>query len=133
MSLSNSSKSSKSGKSSKSTKQTYTKKTHREHILDLPDAYIGSSELNNFEDVYVYKNNKIVKSNIAFIPGFYKIFDEILVNATDQYIRTISQKENKTVKNVQVVSNINVDINKDSGYISILNNGTGIEVKSKFK
>lgn len=117
-----------SSKTGKSTKQTYTKKTHREHILDLPDAYIGSSELNNFEDIYVYKNNKIVKSNIAFIPGFYKIFDEILVNATDQYIRTISQKENKTVKNVQVVSNINVDINKDSGYISILNNGTGIEV-----
>ena len=117
-----------SSKTGKSTKQTYTKKTHREHILDLPDAYIGSSELNNFEDIYVYKNEQIIKSNIAFIPGFYKIFDEILVNATDQYIRTISQKENKTVKNVQVVSNINVVINKDSGYISVLNNGTGIEV-----
>ena len=36
----------------------------------------GSSELNNFEDIYIYKNDQIIKSNIAFIPGFYKIFDD---------------------------------------------------------
>ena len=34
------------------------------------------------------EDNKFEKNDIEFIPGEYKIFDEIIVNALDQYIRT---------------------------------------------
>lgn len=44
----------------------WEKLTHREHILKRPDTYIGSSN------------------------GLYKIIDEILVNAFDEYMRTPS-------------------------------------------
>lgn len=35
--------------------------------------------------MWVYDNNeeKIVQREISFVPGLYKIFDEILVNAAD--------------------------------------------------
>lgn len=31
-------------------------------------------------------NQKIVSRNIAFVPGLFKIFDEILVNAADNKV-----------------------------------------------
>jgi len=33
--------------------------------------------------VYVQDQDKIVQREISYVPGLYKIFDEILVNAAD--------------------------------------------------
>lgn len=33
--------------------------------------------------VYDQENNKIVQREISYVPGLYKIFDEIIVNAAD--------------------------------------------------
>ncbi len=51
---------------------------------------------------------------IKFVPGLYKIFDEILVNAADNRQR-----------DPQGMDTIKVDINKESNTISIFNNGRG--------
>ena len=57
----------------------YQKKSQLEHILLRPDTYIGSVELLK-EDMWVwdFNNERMVKKEIAFVPGLYKIFDEIL-------------------------------------------------------
>ena len=60
--------------------EQYQQKTDRQHILDNPDTYIGSTDLTT-EELWVYdeKQNKMVKETLTFCPGEYKIFDEILV------------------------------------------------------
>lgn len=66
----------------------YQKKSQLEHILLRPDTYIGSVERVQ-ESMWVVKqtevedkvNYEMVQREISFVPGLYKIFDEILVNA----------------------------------------------------
>ena len=66
----------------------YQKKTQLEHILLRPDTYIGSVERVQ-EQMWVIKQTEeegkmkydMVQREISFVPGLYKIFDEILVNA----------------------------------------------------
>lgn len=62
----------------------YQKKSQLEHILLRPDTYIGSVEPVK-ELMWVYDNDKemMVQREISYVPGLYKIFDEILVNAAD--------------------------------------------------
>lgn len=173
--------------------QIYQKKTQHQHILDRPDTYIGSIEVEtdklwvlndtidddtivvpnipspisineknqqqellpinstevvsnttnslsetietinnennkiNIDDInpasppsivntIQYKPPRIISKEITYVPGQYKIFDEILVNAADNKQRDPSMSEIR----------INIDIN--SGIISIWNNGKGIPV-----
>lgn len=44
-----------------------------------PDTYVGSVE-ETTEPMYVFDEEKqaIVKRNVTYVPGLYKIFDEIL-------------------------------------------------------
>jgi DNA topoisomerase-2 len=60
----------------------------------------------------------MVYKTIEYVPALYKIFDEILVNAADNY-----QRDRNT-------NTIRVDINKEAGVISIYNNGQGSKVIS---
>jgi DNA topoisomerase-2 len=97
--------------------QKYQKKTQIEHILLRPDTYVGDISLQN-ESMWVYDNssNKIVKKDITYVPGLYKIFDEILVNARDHSC------------NDPTCDTIKVVIDKESNRISVWNNGKGIDV-----
>ena len=57
----------------------YQKKSQLEHILLRPDTYIGSVELLQQEMwIWDFEAEKMVKKEISFVPGLYKIFDEIL-------------------------------------------------------
>ena len=67
--------------------------------------------------VYDAASNKLVQKTVAFTPGLYKIFDEILVNATDNKVRDPTMKE------------LRVDIDKEKGTISVMNGGKGIPVE----
>ena len=100
---------------SKTVEEKYEKKTPREHILDLPDTYIGSVELSK-ETRYVKSGNSMILKEVEFVPGLYKIFDEIVVNARDHKIRDSSLK------------NIKINVNKETGGISVWNDGVGIEI-----
>ena len=64
----------------------YQKKTQLEHILLRPDTYIGSVELQK-DKLWVFNTHeeKLELREVNYVPGLYKIFDEILVNAADNY------------------------------------------------
>lgn len=57
-----------------------------EHILLRPDTYIGSTEKQE-QALWVHDGERMVHKVIKFVPGLYKIFDEILVNAADNKVR----------------------------------------------
>ena len=97
----------------KTIEQKYQKLTQREHILTLPDTYIGSIQKTT-ETRPVVENEKIVFREVEYTPGLYKIFDEIVVNARDHKVRDNSLKH------------IKIDISGDE--ISVYNDGSGIEI-----
>ncbi|XP_042529550.1 DNA topoisomerase 2-alpha isoform X3 [Dipodomys spectabilis] len=99
-----------------SIERIYQKKTQLEHILLRPDTYIGSVELVT-QHLWVYDEEiGINYREVTFVPGLYKIFDEILVNAADN-----KQRDPK-------MSCIRVTIDPENNLISIWNNGKGIPV-----
>ena len=104
------------------------KYTHIEHVLKIPDTYIGSVE-ESTEELWLYNEelNVMKKQIITFTPGEYKIFDEILVNALDQIVR-ISQKIQNGEKDLQPVKNIKVSFNEEDNSISVYNDGEGLSV-----
>ncbi len=108
----------------KSIEETYKSMTQYEHILHAPDTYIGSVENTELETwVYNEEEEKMEYRNIKYVPGLHKIFDEILVNATDHHVR-IEDDPNVEHK----VSQIKVNIDVEAGTISVLNNGEGVPV-----
>ncbi|XP_030066677.1 DNA topoisomerase 2-beta-like [Microcaecilia unicolor] len=61
-----------------SVERVYQKKTQLEHILLRPDTYIGSVEPVT-QAMWVYDEDVGLNCrDITFVPGLYKIFDEIL-------------------------------------------------------
>lgn len=102
----------------KTIEEKYQSKTQEQHILDRPDTYIGDIELQT-ENMFVYDETtkKIVEKNISYVPGLYKIFDEIIVNARDQ-----SEID-------KLCDTIMVTVEQDTGMISVYNNGKGIDVE----
>ncbi|KAJ3381472.1 DNA topoisomerase 2 [Lobulomyces angularis] len=90
------------------------KKTQLEHILLRPDTYIGSIEAQDAL-MWIEKDGMLSQKNISFCPGLYKIFDEILSNASDNKIRDPS------------MTTIKVTI--DDFKISVYNDGKGIPIQ----
>ncbi|GAB0132708.1 hypothetical protein EsDP_00001136 [Epichloe bromicola] len=103
---------------SKTATEQYQKLTQLEHIIKRPDTYIGSVEKTE-QLMWVYNKEASLMEykNVTFVPGLYKIFDEILVNAAD----------NK--QNDSSMSHMKITINRESGEISVENNGKGIPVE----
>lgn len=174
----------------------YQKKEQKEHVLELPDTYIGSIDLHEDymwiidEDFGHLKNeqdeesqasvesttsqlsnasqqsnesqksfmgdilNKVGNANtggqtrmimrqLQYVPGLYKIYDEVLVNAMDHWTRMnelirkqklIKEGEMEETPEVTLkmkfkpVKNIKVDIDQENNIISIMNDGDGIPV-----
>lgn len=108
--------------------EKYNKLELRDHILKLPDTYIGSTEpITQTLWLYDSELNIMIKRQITYVPALYKIFDEILVNALDQIMRLIDEQK-KGKENVKHVKNIWVNIDKETGEIEIMNDGDGIDV-----
>jgi len=103
----------------------YKKHTHREHILELPDTYIGSVETTDeFRWIYDAVSHKMVHKRVRFNPGLYKIFDEVLVNARDAFIRSSSSGGNP-VKHIAITCE-----DSDEGFrITVENDGDGIPIE----
>jgi DNA topoisomerase-2 len=70
-------------KGKKKLEEIYQKKTQLEHILLRPDTYIGSIETVKETMWVISEEGKMEQREVTFVPGLYKIFDEILVNAAD--------------------------------------------------
>jgi len=100
----------------------YRKHSHREHILSLPDTYIGSIE-NSAEEFYVVEEESFVPKTInQFNPGFYKLIDELLVNAHDHVVRLRERKSPDPVKKIDIEV-------KDNKTIIVRNDGESIDVE----
>jgi DNA topoisomerase-2 len=99
--------------------ESVQKLTHIEHVLKRPDSYVGPVELGT-EPYWILDGQKFTKKNLKYSPALLKIFDEILVNSIDR--NSLHPKH---------VSSISVAIDKDSGAVTIENNGPlgGISVK----
>ena len=102
--------------------QEYQKLEHKEHVLTLPDTYIGSVDKTT-DELWYLNENKMIKKNLTYIPGEFKLFDEIIVNSLDQYVRM-----KKAGKGHYQVTQIDIVVDKESGTISVKNNGDGISV-----
>jgi len=61
-----------------------------EHILKRPDAYIGSVETIT-QTTWTYDSvfKRMVNREVKYVPGFFKIVDEILVNAADNKVGVV--------------------------------------------
>lgn len=96
----------------------YQKKEHLQHIYDLPDTYTGSIEFTE-QQIYVMNDSRthMEVRNVNYVPGFFKIFDEILVNAMDH------RQRDKNVKNIKVSMSLGFS------EISVWNDGKGIDVE----
>ena len=98
--------------------EQYQKLSQYEHILKRPDSYIGSIEFQK-ERLWVFNSEteQLEFREIKYVPGLFKIFDEILVNAADNY------QNDKTMKYIKV------DIKQEENKIKIKNGGRGIPIE----
>ncbi|KAK5108149.1 DNA topoisomerase 2 [Meristemomyces frigidus] len=98
--------------------EQYQKLTQLEHILKRPDTYIGSVEKMT-EQMWVFNSETEQMENrkVTYVPGLYKIFDEILVNAADNKQRDKNMNE------------MRVWVDAESGVIAVKNNGRGIPIE----
>jgi DNA topoisomerase-2 len=105
----------------------YKKHELREHIYVLPAMYIGSCEPTVAETyIYDHASLRMIKKELTYVPGLYKIFDEIVVNAIDQTSRL---RMDYAPKDAKQVKNIWVSIDKETGTESVMNDGDGIDIE----
>ena len=104
----------------------YQLKKQRQHILDAPDTYIGGIESDDVTD-WTMVDGSMKKTTFSFIPGLYKCFDEGIVNCRDHLIR-MNGKINKGMKDAFPVTLIDINVDKETGIITMLNDGDGIDI-----
>ncbi|ETO35265.1 hypothetical protein RFI_01798 [Reticulomyxa filosa] len=98
-------------------KVTFLFLSPEEHVLIRPDTYVGSIEKQK-KEVWILNETKteMIEETIEYVPGLFKIFDEILVNAADNKQRDEEMKK------------IEVTINEKEKYIEIINDGKGLPI-----
>lgn len=96
---------------------SYQKLSDIEHVLEAPDMYVGSLDILKEKQWVLNNENKFELKTLMYAPALYKIYDEILVNAHDQYI-----------KHPNEIKNIKVNYNENDGSISIYNDGRGFDI-----
>ncbi len=106
----------------------YKKRTLHESILKQPDTYIGSRELTS-DHYWVFnkESGHMEYKEVTVNPGLYKIFDEIIVNARDAWVRGNGPEKGRTP-----VKHISVDIERHSvndATITVTNDGDGIIIE----
>ena len=84
-----------------------------------PGMYIGNI-FSTLTELYIKDKSSFEKKMIYFCPGLYKLFDEIIVNATDHYTRCSNNTKFSKVTDIK----ININDNR----ISISNNGEPIQL-----
>ena len=113
----------------KTIEETYQDKQLRDHILSDPDTYAGSIEPQE-EDVWCVSEDTgvMTKQKVRFTECFYKLFDEILVNAIDQHKRISGRLETDPACGLKPVKRIAVEVDEVNGVISVENDGEGLDV-----
>lgn len=113
----------------------YRKMSQRDHCLARSGMYIGSINVER-TDFWVYDDgeSRMVKRPIDFIPGLNKIFDEVISNAIDHIVRqkqakaAAMGKDSESAAMIQLVKNIKVKLDRETGVVECFNDGNGIDV-----
>lgn len=109
--------------SSTKSKSSYIALDQREHLLLRPDTYIGSTKFANYEFYGAVCKDEIItieKKQGLINNGLHRLFIEILSNACDNWVRS---KNSDTP-----CTKIKVDINRETGEITVWNDGQTIEI-----
>jgi DNA topoisomerase II len=102
----------------------YEEKDLRTHIYETTDTYAGSDQIIDAQLSVMKEGSKNIEiTETKYIPVIYKMFDEIIVNARDQRERL---KDRSGAINL---TEIKVDVDKETGYVSVYNNGDSIRVE----
>ena len=105
----------------KTVEETYQQFTQKEHILHRPDSYVGSIENSKQLQWIIEKDGSLAHREVTYPPALFKIFDEILVNAADNYQNSIEEKVNMTM--------LTVVFDHKTETISVQNDGKGIPIE----
>jgi DNA gyrase/topoisomerase IV subunit B len=121
----------------KSIEEQYSKKTPIEHVLLRPGMYVGPVERLPPNHCWVLDptpaptlssettgpaSYRMVQKEYGLVPALVKIFDEILVNASDNRLRNP-----KTCTRIDVI--IDPGSHDRDPFIQISNNGNGIPIQ----
>lgn len=93
----------------------YKKLDDIDHVLARPGMYVGSIKPHT-ANKWILCESKMTQKELTYNPGFLKIFDEIVTNSVDESKRDGTR-----------LNTIKVSVNKESGEISVWDNG-GIPV-----
>lgn len=102
----------------KNVEEKYKELSEREHVLLRPGMWVGSIK-DETKQCFVYdsENEKMKLEDNTFSPAMLKLFDEILSNSCDEFRR----------KDNMGLTQIDVTVETDTGYITVKDNG-GIPV-----
>jgi len=95
--------------------QKIKKLSEREHILLRSGMYLGSSVITKSKE-YIINDNQFKETEISYVPGLVKIFNELIDNSIDEFVRTNGKFANK------------IDVTIDDEHFSVQDNGRGIPV-----
>lgn len=110
--------------------QKYQKKDLRTHILTRPGVYVGSIEPETAITFVIDKDGiEAVEREVTYVPGLAKIFDEVVSNARDHFIRLRQLAASDPNADVHHVRNIDVAVDQATGVISVRNDGDGLDVE----
>ena len=110
-------------------KVNYKKLSIRDHVRLRTGMYLGSNISQICTDWIITDDNDeitIKREDLEYAPAIYKAIDEIIVNAIDHYTRTYNYEGNDKCNIIKC------NFNKETGEISVYNNGTGIDT-SKYE
>lgn len=118
----------------------------REQIYMAPDTYIGGTDVDT-RDMWLVDDHSdcMVLEKVDYVPGLYKIFDEVLVNAIDQHVRIRENikyrdliKAGKAKPTPEVpsgdipyrpIKSIKVSVSPIDFRITVENDGDGVDVE----
>jgi len=96
--------------------------TFKEHVKKR-SMWLGSSAVAPHE-IWILRDGVFRKEIIEFSDALYKMIDEVVVNALDQYVNAITRSEKKGGP----VTMIKISFDKNIGAITVYNDGQGMPV-----
>lgn len=109
------------------TNTKYENLSYRDHVRLRTGMYVGSKETTeNTIWVLNKESNELEKQVLKYSIAMYNVIDEIIVNGIDHMQRT------SAIKGKNKCDTIKLNFDKDTGVISVWNNGEGIIIE-KFK